>query len=116
MFLKNISPYTFAGLLFIASACGNKNQQAASGPPPVQVAVLEVKNSDAVYYDEYPAIIRALNEVELRAQVNGYITAIHFKEGEKVRKGQNYIRSISNNLKLLISRHWRIFRCRKPTY
>src|SRR5687768_14588538 len=88
MLLKNISPYTFAGLLFIASACGNKNQQAASGPPPVQVAVLEVKNSDAVYYDEYPAIIRALNEVELRAQVNGYITAIHFKEGEKVRKGQ----------------------------
>jgi membrane fusion protein (multidrug efflux system) len=88
MLLKNISPYTFAGLLLIASACGNKNQQAASGPPPVQVAVLEVKNSDAVYYDEYPAIIRALNEVELRAQVNGYITAIHFKEGEKVRKGQ----------------------------
>jgi membrane fusion protein, multidrug efflux system len=88
MLIKNISPYTFAGLLLIATACGNKNQQAASGPPPVQVAVQEVKNSDAVYYDEYPAIIRALNEVELRAQVNGYITAIHFKEGEKVRKGQ----------------------------
>ncbi len=88
MLFKNISLYTFAALLLIASACGNKNQQAASGPPPVQVAVQEVKNSAAVYYDEYPAIIRALNEVELRAQVNGYITAIHFKEGEKVKKGQ----------------------------
>lgn len=88
MLLRNISLYTFAALLLIASACGNKNQQAASGPPPVPVAVQEVKNAAAVYYDEYPAIIRALNEVELRAQVNGYITAIHFKEGEKVKKGQ----------------------------
>jgi membrane fusion protein (multidrug efflux system) len=30
-----------------------------------------------------------MNEVELRAQVSGYITAIHFKEGERVKKGQN---------------------------
>src|SRR5262249_9778576 len=28
------------------------------------------------------------HEVELRAQVNGYITGIHFKEGEQVKKGQ----------------------------
>lgn len=57
-------------------------------PPPVNVTVEQVAASSASYYDEYPAIIKALNEVELRAQVNGYITAIHFTEGEKVVKGQ----------------------------
>jgi membrane fusion protein (multidrug efflux system) len=58
------------------------------GPPPVSVVVQQVTTSDAAYYDEYPAIVRALNEVELRPQVNGYITGIHFKEGDKVKKGQ----------------------------
>jgi membrane fusion protein (multidrug efflux system) len=58
------------------------------GPPPVNVATETVTTSDAYYYEEYPATVRALNEVELRPQVNGYITGIHFKEGDKVRKGQ----------------------------
>lgn len=68
--------------------CGNKNQPGAQGPPPVSVVVQQVTTSAAHYYDEYPAIIRALNEVELRAQISGYITGIHFKEGDKVKKGQ----------------------------
>jgi membrane fusion protein, multidrug efflux system len=80
--------YAGIGLLFIAGSCGNNDQQAAQGPPPVPVVTHKVNSSDAIYYDEYPAIVSALNEVELRAQVNGYITAIHFKEGEKVKKGQ----------------------------
>lgn len=88
MSVNNFSLYSFIGFLFVAAACGNNNQPAAQGPPPVSVAVHQVSTSDAAYYDEYPAIVKALNEVELRAQVNGYITAIHFKEGEIVKKGQ----------------------------
>lgn len=84
----NFYSYTGIGLLLFAAACGNKNQQVAQGLAAVPVATHEVSSSDAGYYDEYPAIVRALNEVELRAQVNGYITAMHFKEGEKVKKGQ----------------------------
>lgn len=76
-------------MLIIVSACGNKNQQAGpQGPPPVNVVTVPVTAAHASYYDEYPATVRALNETELRAQVNGYITAIHFTEGEKVKKGQ----------------------------
>lgn len=88
MSLRFLSNHILAGLIFIATACGNNNQQGVQGPPAIPVEVQTVKRSQAVYYDEYPAIISALQEVELRAQVNGYITAIHFKEGEKVRKGQ----------------------------
>jgi membrane fusion protein (multidrug efflux system) len=32
--------------------------------------------------------VTALNEVELRPQVSGYITGIHFKDGQQVQKGQ----------------------------
>lgn len=89
MSLTKITSFFSALLILIVSACGNKNQQA--GPPsmpPVNVVTVPVTVAAASYYDEYPAIIRALNETELRAQVNGYITAIHFTEGEKVKKGQ----------------------------
>ncbi len=71
-------------------ACGDKQaaQQQAAAPPPVYVSVTTVKDTTAVYYDEYPATITALNEVKLTPQVSGYITGVYFKDGSKVSKGQ----------------------------
>lgn len=80
--------YIILSTLLIVTACGNSNQQAPAGPPPMQVGMQSVGKTNTVFYDEYPAIVQALNEVELRTQVNGYITGIYFKEGEKVKKGQ----------------------------
>jgi len=82
--VKNICFITF----FLVIACGKNDQRAMQGPPPVSVTVEQINKTAAAYYDEYPAIVKALNEVELRPQVNGYITGIHFKEGARVRKGQ----------------------------
>lgn len=76
------------GLVLLMAACGNGDQSGVQGTSAVPVSVYQVSTANLSYYDEYPALIRALNEVELRAQVSGYITAIHFKEGEKVKKGQ----------------------------
>lgn len=87
MAFKNILSYSVIVLL-IAAGCGKGNKQGMQGPPPVSVSVEPVSTANAAYYDEYPAVVKALNEVELRAQVNGYITGIHFKEGEHVKKGQ----------------------------
>lgn len=71
------------------TACGNKNaQQQSAAPAAVSVATVEVRNQAVTYYDEYPATVVALNQVALTPQVNGYITAIHFTEGERVKKGQ----------------------------
>lgn len=72
------------------SACGDdkKAAQQQAAPPPVYVSVATVKDTTAVYYDEYPATLAALNEIKLTAQVNGYITGVYFKDGSKVSKGQ----------------------------
>jgi len=77
-------------LLFILASCGDKNaQQQMEGPPPaVPVTVQEVSTGNAVYFDEYPATVNALNEIELRPQVTGFITGIYFKDGDRVKKGQ----------------------------
>jgi membrane fusion protein (multidrug efflux system) len=83
----SIQHYSLIALLTITAACGKK-QQAAQAPPAVPVVTHEVTVADVAFYDEYPAVMKALSEVELRPQVNGYITAIHFKEGERIKKGQ----------------------------
>src|SRR5690242_9185280 len=81
--IKNLAIVIFA--LIIASC--SKPKQAMQGPPPAKVATLKIESKSALYYDEYPATITALNQVELRPQVNGYITEVSFKEGERVKKG-----------------------------
>ncbi|MEP6927971.1 MAG: efflux RND transporter periplasmic adaptor subunit [Ginsengibacter sp.] len=71
------------------ASCGNKKSEKAQGPPPpTPVTITEVTSTDAVYYDEYPATISALDEIKITSQVTGYVTAIHFKDGQKVNKGQ----------------------------
>jgi membrane fusion protein (multidrug efflux system) len=63
-----------------------KKQIPASGP--VAVNVYTVKAKRVFYFDRYPANIVAQSQVDLRPQVQGYITGISFIEGEHVRKGQ----------------------------
>ncbi|GAC1441501.1 MAG: efflux RND transporter periplasmic adaptor subunit [Sediminibacterium sp.] len=75
------------GWLLLA-ACNGSKPAVPQAPPPVPVTVYEVKKEAAVYFDNYPATIIPLNQVELKAQVTGYITGIYFKEGTHVRKGQ----------------------------
>jgi membrane fusion protein, multidrug efflux system len=82
-----IQHYSLITVLLIATACGNK-QQTPQGPPAVPVVTHAVTSADVAFYEEYPALVKALNEVELRPQINGYVTAIHFKEGDRIKKGQ----------------------------
>jgi membrane fusion protein (multidrug efflux system) len=83
---SNLLTVLFSG--FFLAACGDKKDPQPAAPPPVFVTVTTVKDTNAVYYDEYPATVTALNEVRLTAQVNGYITGVYFKDGSKVTKGQ----------------------------
>ena len=98
---------TLAGVLLLF-ACSVKKSGSPPTLPPQQVTVESVLTSDAVYFDEYPATLSALNQTELRAQVSGYVTGVYFQDGQKVTKGQrlysidaqvynaNYQQSIAN--------------------
>jgi membrane fusion protein (multidrug efflux system) len=78
--------FLFLGLLAFVSSCTPKPQAPVAGPVPV--TLYDVKRQPAVYYDEFPGTVVALNQVELRSEVTGYIREILFKEGQVVRKGQ----------------------------
>lgn len=81
-----IQTFLFIAIIAIAS-CGKKDTKQQA-PPPVAVNVDTVQQGPATYYDEYPATVNALDEVEIHAQVSGYITGIYFKDGSYVTKGQ----------------------------
>jgi membrane fusion protein (multidrug efflux system) len=56
--------------------------------PAVPVNLYTVKAQMVFYYDKYPANTVALSQVDLRPEVQGYITAMDFTEGSHVKKGQ----------------------------
>jgi len=85
--MKNRYIYILSAVAILAwSSCGQKGKKNAA-LPPTPVSVAEAKNGETIYYDNYQSSVVALNSVELRAQVAGFITAIYFKEGAVVQKG-----------------------------
>src|ERR1700743_4016704 len=77
-------------LLFISGlaffCCQQQKAPPPNPPPPVNLAT--VKSQPVLYYDDYPATTQALSQVDLHAQVTGYVTGIFFTEGTHVHKGQ----------------------------
>jgi RND family efflux transporter MFP subunit len=85
--------FLLAPAVALLSACGGKDKQQAAATAaalnaPTPVNVTEAKIGEAVYYDSYEGSVTALNTVELRAEVSGFITNIYFEEGEVVQKGK----------------------------
>lgn len=82
----------FASALFLVMlASCNKSQNVQQQNPantPVPVNAYTVADEEVVGIDTYPGTVVPLNEVELRAQVTGYITNIYVQDGQKVSKGQ----------------------------
>lgn len=77
----------FCGTAFLLSACDQNTatQAKAPAPPPVTVAKPIVK--DVVEWDEFVGRFDALESVQVRARVSGYLQSVHFKDGALVKKG-----------------------------
>ena len=60
-------------------------QAAPAAPPPVTVSAPVQKN--VTEWDEYTGQFAAVDYVEIRARVPGYLTEIHFVDGQIVKKG-----------------------------
>jgi len=88
--MKNsISPLILVSSVYLLAACGGKtDDKAQAPPPPTPVTAIKAIRGNATYYDEFPATITALLEVDIQPQVAGNITGIFFQDGQVVRKGQ----------------------------
>ena len=75
----------FALAVLIAS-CGESQKQAAAPPPPAVTVAKPIKRT-VTDFDEYVGRFTAINSVEVRARVSGYLDGVHFKDGQIVKQG-----------------------------
>lgn len=77
-------------LSFLIVSCAEKKQSAqqhgAGGPMPVSIT--DVPEEVVTVSRTYPGTIVPLNETEIYAEVNGYITGMLVQDGAFVKKGQ----------------------------
>lgn len=73
--------------LFVLLAACQQAQTALPPPPLPQVTVSQPVAREVVEWDEYTGRLEAVESVEVRARVNGYLQSIHFTDGAIVRKG-----------------------------
>ena len=84
-------PYELV-LLFAAPlvlvAC-NKAQSPGPGgpPPPPQVSVAAVIEKEVNEWDEFTGRLEAVERVEIRPRISGYVEKIYFQQGAEVKKG-----------------------------
>jgi RND family efflux transporter MFP subunit len=74
-------------LLLGACSPGGAQAAAAQAPLAPQVSVAEVLARQITTYQEFTGRIEAVERVELRPRVSGYIESVAFREGAEVRKG-----------------------------
>ena len=71
----------------LLTACARPIAQQADPPPPT-VTVAEVLSREITEWDELTGRLEAVNTVEIRPRVSGFISEAGFQEGALVRRGQ----------------------------
>jgi len=72
-------------LATLVASCGQ--QQPQGGPPPPAVTVTAPVTRTVTDFDEYVGRFVAVDSVEVRARVSGYLDGVHFKDGQIVKQG-----------------------------
>src|SRR4029079_4036633 len=68
------------------SACGEKPQQQAAAAPPAVTVAQPVKRT-VTDWDEFTGRFEAVEEVQVKARVGGFVTNVEFKDGDMVHAG-----------------------------
>jgi len=76
-----------SALWFSSSLLGCSAKPPAPPPPPA-VTVAPVLQRDIAEWDEFSGRLEAVDQVEIRPRVSGYIKRVTFTEGREVRKGE----------------------------
>jgi RND family efflux transporter MFP subunit len=89
--VRSIVPFLLA-VIVVASAAlllNGCSSEATTGaaPAPVEVSVADALERDVMQWDEFTGRLEAVESVEIRPRVTGYIESVNFSEGSLVRKG-----------------------------
>jgi RND family efflux transporter MFP subunit len=69
------------------AGCNEKAQSQAAGPPPPPVTVAQPVKRTVTDWDEFTGRFEAIEEVQVRARVGGFVDSVEFKDGAIVHAG-----------------------------
>src|SRR5690606_11642661 len=71
----------------LATACSSSASDGAETMPAPEVSVARVLEREVRQWDDFTGRVVAVETVELRPRVSGYVQRVAFEEGQLVRKG-----------------------------
>jgi len=72
----------------LLAGCGSNPAPAQNAaPPPPTVTIAKPEKRTIIDQDEYVGRFVAVDSVEVRSRLSGYLAAIHFTDGQMVKKG-----------------------------
>src|SRR5215217_1807262 len=74
-------------MILLLAGCGQGQQPAQTTPPPPTVTVANPIKRTVVDHDEYVGRFVAIDSVEVRARVSGYLEKVAFEDGQLVKQG-----------------------------
>jgi RND family efflux transporter MFP subunit len=86
MRISTVSVVGVSWALLSIGGCGKPGSSAQSAPPP-QVSVAQVLEKRVKDWDEFTGRLQAVETVEIRPRVSGYIDKVAFTEGSQVKSG-----------------------------
>jgi len=84
---RRLSSFALLALSVAVIAGCNGNAAETAAPPPPAVSVAPVLVKPIKQWDEFSGRIEAVQTVQLRPRVSGYIESVNYHEGEEVRAG-----------------------------
>ena len=86
--MPNHPPIRLLAVLLVMALAGcGQGQQQGGAPPPPEVTVAKPTQRTVVDQDEYVGRFVAIDNVEVRARVSGYLDIVHFQDGQLVKQG-----------------------------
>jgi RND family efflux transporter MFP subunit len=89
--VRSIVPVSLAAIavasaVLLLNGCSSEATTGAA-PAPVEVSTADALERDVTQWDEFTGRLEAVESVEVRPRVTGYIESVNFSEGSLVRKG-----------------------------
>jgi len=82
---KSLLVFVAVAVGSVLSGCDKPTQQPATGAPPVTVA--QPTKRTVTDWDEFTGRFEAVQQVQIRARVTGFVTGIEFNDGAFVKTG-----------------------------
>ena len=83
-----ITVLALSGALLVGVLTLGRSSKPPVAPPPQAVTVAEVPEREITEWDEFTGRLEAVDQVEIRPRVSGYIRRVTFAEGKEVKKGE----------------------------